>query len=74
MYNYYNRHYYVTIYTQIGMVAWQMTLKTPECPEGRDIIVISNDITHKIGSFGPTKDLLFKGRHHSKLTWYKCYS
>ncbi|XP_078337630.1 acetyl-CoA carboxylase-like isoform X9 [Crassostrea virginica] len=45
---------------EIGMVAWQMTLKTPECPEGRDIIVISNDITHKIGSFGPTEDLLFK--------------
>ena len=48
-----------------------MTLKTPECPEGRDIIVISNDITHKIGSFGPTEDLLFKVRHHTILTWYK---
>ncbi|XP_062596285.1 acetyl-CoA carboxylase 1-like isoform X10 [Saccostrea cucullata] len=45
---------------EIGMVAWQMTLKTPECPEGRDIIVISNDITYKIGSFGPVEDLLFK--------------
>uniref|UniRef100_A0A8W8JHP3 Acetyl-CoA carboxylase n=1 Tax=Magallana gigas TaxID=29159 RepID=A0A8W8JHP3_MAGGI len=45
---------------EIGMVAWQMTLKTPECPEGRDIIVISNDITYKIGSFGPAEDLLFK--------------
>lgn len=44
------------------MVAWQMTLKTPECPEGRDIIVISNDITYKIGSFGPAEDLLFKVR------------
>uniref|UniRef100_K1PCX3 Acetyl-CoA carboxylase n=1 Tax=Magallana gigas TaxID=29159 RepID=K1PCX3_MAGGI len=44
----------------IGMVAWQMTLKTPEYPEGHDIIVISNDITHKIGSFGPVEDLLFK--------------
>ncbi|XP_062620610.1 acetyl-CoA carboxylase-like [Saccostrea cucullata] len=45
---------------EIGMVAWQMSLKTPECPEGRDIIVISNDITYKIGSFGPVEDLLFK--------------
>ncbi|NXR84120.1 ACAC carboxylase, partial [Pycnonotus jocosus] len=43
----------------IGMVAWRMTLKTPEYPEGRDIIVISNDITYKIGSFGPQEDLLF---------------
>lgn len=44
---------------QIGMVAWKMTLKSPEYPEGRDIIVIGNDITYKIGSFGPQEDLLF---------------
>ena len=45
---------------QIGMVAWYMTLKTPEYPSGRDIIIIANDITFKIGSFGPQEDLLFK--------------
>ncbi|XP_048240447.1 acetyl-CoA carboxylase-like isoform X4 [Haliotis rufescens] len=45
---------------EIGMVAWKMTLKTPEFQEGRDIIVISNDMTHKIGSFGPQEDVLFK--------------
>jgi len=44
----------------IGMVAWKMTLKTPEYPAGRDIIVIANDITIEIGSFGPREDLLFK--------------
>uniref|UniRef100_A0A4W5JZG9 acetyl-CoA carboxylase n=1 Tax=Hucho hucho TaxID=62062 RepID=A0A4W5JZG9_9TELE len=44
---------------EIGMVAWRMTLRTPEYPAGREIIVISNDITHKIGSFGPQEDLLF---------------
>uniref|UniRef100_H3BFJ1 acetyl-CoA carboxylase n=1 Tax=Latimeria chalumnae TaxID=7897 RepID=H3BFJ1_LATCH len=44
---------------EIGMVAWKMTLKTPELPEGRDIIVIGNDITYKIGSFGPQEDLLY---------------
>ena len=43
----------------IAMVAWKMTLKTPEYPEGRDIIVISNDITINIGSFGPKEDMLF---------------
>uniref|UniRef100_A0A1A8EMY5 acetyl-CoA carboxylase n=1 Tax=Nothobranchius korthausae TaxID=1143690 RepID=A0A1A8EMY5_9TELE len=44
---------------EIGMVAWRMTLRTPEYPMGREIIVISNDITHKIGSFGPQEDVLF---------------
>ncbi|KAG5843414.1 hypothetical protein ANANG_G00150700 [Anguilla anguilla] len=45
---------------EIGMVAWRMTLRTPEYPAGREIIVISNDITHKIGSFGPQEDVLFQ--------------
>ncbi|OCT94491.1 hypothetical protein XELAEV_18012163mg [Xenopus laevis] len=44
---------------EIGMVAWKMTLKSPEYPDGRDIIVIGNDITYKIGSFGPQEDLLY---------------
>ncbi|KAL0994179.1 hypothetical protein UPYG_G00118810 [Umbra pygmaea] len=44
---------------EIGMVAWRMTLRTPEYPSGREVILISNDITHKIGSFGPQEDLLF---------------
>ena len=44
----------------VGMVAWKMTLKTVEYPEGRDLIVIANDITIEIGSFGPREDLLFK--------------
>uniref|UniRef100_A0A8C3D0D3 Acetyl-CoA carboxylase alpha n=1 Tax=Cairina moschata TaxID=8855 RepID=A0A8C3D0D3_CAIMO len=47
------------MFRQIGMVAWKMTLKTPEYPEGRDIIVIGNDITYRIGSFGPQEDMLF---------------
>ncbi|EPY89289.1 acetyl-Coenzyme A carboxylase alpha isoform 1 isoform 1-like protein [Camelus ferus] len=47
------------MFRQIGMVAWKMTLKSPEYPEGRDIIVIGNDITYRIGSFGPQEDLLF---------------
>ncbi|XP_032433861.1 acetyl-CoA carboxylase isoform X2 [Xiphophorus hellerii] len=43
----------------VGMVAFRMKMKTPEYPEGRDIIVICNDITHMIGSFGPQEDELF---------------
>lgn len=43
----------------VGMVAWRLSLFTPECPDGRDIILIANDITYLIGSFGPKEDLLF---------------
>ncbi|CAL7951788.1 unnamed protein product [Xylocopa violacea] len=43
-----------------GMVAWRMRLYTPEYPEsGRDIILIANDVTYLIGSFGPKEDFLF---------------
>jgi len=45
---------------QIGMVAWRMTLHTPEYPDGRQIICICNDITCNIGSFGPEEDLLYQ--------------
>ncbi|KAM4616339.1 acetyl-CoA carboxylase 2 isoform 2-T2 [Polymixia lowei] len=43
----------------VGMVAFRMKMKTPEYPEGREIIVICNDITYMIGSFGPQEDELF---------------
>ncbi|XP_063060931.1 acetyl-CoA carboxylase-like isoform X2 [Engraulis encrasicolus] len=45
---------------EIGMVAWLMTLRTPEYPGGREVVVICNDITHRIGSFGPQEDVLFQ--------------
>lgn len=41
------------------MVAWRMNLSTPEYPEGRELILIANDLTYLIGSFGPHEDLLF---------------
>ncbi|XP_043240119.1 acetyl-CoA carboxylase-like isoform X2 [Amphibalanus amphitrite] len=44
---------------KIGMVAWKMTLLTPEYPSGREVVVIANDLTHAIGSFGPEEDVLF---------------
>lgn len=43
----------------VGMVAWRFRLYTPECPTGRDIILIANDLTHLMGSFGPLEDKLF---------------
>ncbi|EGO20512.1 hypothetical protein SERLADRAFT_452608 [Serpula lacrymans var. lacrymans S7.9] len=42
-----------------GMVAWVYNLKTPEFPKGRKVVVIANDITYKIGSFGPEEDQFF---------------
>ncbi|KAI9318493.1 acetyl-CoA carboxylase [Dichotomocladium elegans] len=43
----------------VGMVAWLLTLRTPEYPSGRRVVVIANDITFKIGSFGVAEDLVF---------------
>ena len=44
---------------KIGMVGFQVTAKTPEYPRGRQFIIVANDITHKIGSFGPDEDEYF---------------
>eukprot|EP01135_Chromosphaera_perkinsii_P003334 Nk52_evm34s240 gene=Nk52_evmTU34s240 len=44
----------------VGMIAWKFDLFTPECPQGRPLIVICNDITHVIGSFGVEEDVTFK--------------
>eukprot|EP00644_Phytophthora_capsici_P001320 jgi/Phyca11/504913/fgenesh2_kg.PHYCAscaffold_10_\ len=41
------------------MVAWLLTLYTPEFPDGREIVIIANDITFKAGSFGTREDTLF---------------
>lgn len=43
----------------IGMVAFKVTVKTPEYPRGRQLIIVANDITFKIGSFGPQEDFFF---------------
>ncbi|KAH9255170.1 hypothetical protein BASA81_006610 [Batrachochytrium salamandrivorans] len=43
----------------MAMVAWRATLKTPQYPEGRQFILIANDITMDAGSFGTQEDNLF---------------
>ncbi|KAH3903567.1 acetyl-CoA carboxylase ACC1 SCDLUD_001209 [Saccharomycodes ludwigii] len=43
----------------IGMVAFKITARTPEYSRGRQFVVIANDITFKIGSFGPKEDEFF---------------
>ena len=44
---------------KIGMLAWLVTMKTPEYPQGRDIVLISNDVTVQSGSFGVEEDEFF---------------
>mmetsp|Transcript_10466 Transcript_10466/g.13856 ORF Transcript_10466/g.13856 Transcript_10466/m.13856 type:complete len:2095 (+) Transcript_10466:147-6431(+) len=41
---------------KVGMVGWVVSMKTPEYPEGRDIVVIANDVTVQSGSFGVEED------------------
>lgn len=43
----------------IGMVAWLVTLKTPQYPSGRCVVLIANDTTHQSGSFGVPEDEFF---------------
>ena len=49
----------------IGMVGFKITCRTPEYPRGRQFVVVANDITFKIGSFGPKEDEFF-----NKVTEY----
>eukprot|EP00543_Licmophora_paradoxa_P006771 CAMPEP_0202445904 /NCGR_PEP_ID=MMETSP1360-20130828/4612_1 /ASSEMBLY_ACC=CAM_ASM_000848 /TAXON_ID=515479 /ORGANISM="Licmophora paradoxa, Strain CCMP2313" /LENGTH=2079 /DNA_ID=CAMNT_0049062311 /DNA_START=41 /DNA_END=6280 /DNA_ORIENTATION=+ len=42
-----------------GMVAWQVNMKTPEYPKGRDVILIANDVTVQSGSFGVEEDEIY---------------
>lgn len=36
----------------VGIVAWVMNLRTPECPQGRQVVAIANDITYNSGGCG----------------------
>ncbi|KAI0181126.1 acetyl-CoA carboxylase [Hypoxylon sp. FL1284] len=42
-----------------GMVGWVINARTPEYPKGRKFVIVANDITYKIGSFGPKEDHFF---------------
>lgn len=41
---------------KVGMVGWRVTMKTPEYPDGRDVVIIANDVTVQSGSFGVEED------------------
>jgi acetyl-CoA carboxylase/biotin carboxylase 1 len=42
-----------------GMIAWLVELRTPDAPHGRQMVVISNDITFKAGSFSMREHRLY---------------
>mmetsp|Transcript_13466 Transcript_13466/g.36268 ORF Transcript_13466/g.36268 Transcript_13466/m.36268 type:complete len:2059 (-) Transcript_13466:87-6263(-) len=44
----------------VGMIVWRCTLRTPEYPGGRTMILIGNDLTIKAGTFGVTEDEVFQ--------------
>jgi acetyl-CoA carboxylase/biotin carboxylase 1 len=44
---------------KIGMVGWLLDMKTPEYPEGREVVLIANDVTVQSGSFGVEEDEFF---------------
>lgn len=44
---------------RIGMLAWRSTWKTPHYPQGRDVVIIANDVTIQSGSFGVKEDEFF---------------
>lgn len=45
---------------KIGMLAWHTMMKTPEYPEGREVVLIANDVTIQSGSFGVLEDEFFQ--------------
>ena len=42
-----------------AMVCWKVTMKTPEYPSGRSIIIASNDIANNLGTFSLAEDNLY---------------
>eukprot|EP00554_Chaetoceros_debilis_P010506 CAMPEP_0194110112 /NCGR_PEP_ID=MMETSP0150-20130528/9428_1 /TAXON_ID=122233 /ORGANISM="Chaetoceros debilis, Strain MM31A-1" /LENGTH=2089 /DNA_ID=CAMNT_0038799207 /DNA_START=48 /DNA_END=6317 /DNA_ORIENTATION=+ len=50
---------------KVGMVSWVTTMRTPEYPEGREVVFIANDVTVQSGSFGVDED-----DHYMKASVY----
>jgi acetyl-CoA carboxylase/biotin carboxylase 1 len=52
---------------KVGMVAWVVTMKTPEYPQGREVVFIANDVTVQSGSFGvPEDEVYFKASQYAR--------
>ena len=44
----------------MGTVAWLLTILSPECPHGRQLIAVANDITFAAGALGPREHAVFR--------------
>ena len=44
---------------ECGMVAWRCAASTKEYPEGREFVVVANDVTYQSGSFGVKEDAFY---------------
>ena len=52
---------------KVGMLAWHTVMKTPQYPEGREVVVIANDVTVQSGSFGVAEDdFFFKASEYAR--------
>mmetsp|Transcript_23591 Transcript_23591/g.76855 ORF Transcript_23591/g.76855 Transcript_23591/m.76855 type:complete len:2137 (+) Transcript_23591:142-6552(+) len=52
---------------KIGMLAWVCKMKTPEYPNGREVVLIANDVTVQSGSFGVEEDqFYFKASEYAR--------
>jgi len=52
---------------KVGMVAWLVSMKSPEYTEGRDVVFIANDVTVQSGSFGVEEDdFYFKASEYAR--------
>jgi hypothetical protein len=52
----------------VGMVCWRVRLLTAEYPEGREIILVANDITHMSGSLSPKEDAVYRAAFELSVT------
>merc|ERR1711871_1066621 len=53
---------------KVGMLAWHINMKTPLYPEGREVVVIANDVTVQSGSFGVQEDeFFFKASEYARI-------
>jgi len=43
-----------------GMVVWRCWMRTPECRQGREIILVASDLSTKSGSFSLHEDYLYQ--------------
>ncbi|GBG75894.1 hypothetical protein CBR_g21136 [Chara braunii] len=51
----------------VGMVGWRFCMRSLECPAGREILVVANDVTFQAGAFAPREDAFFK-----EITEFAC--